>query len=255
MISHVLSCIGDTPVGSNENLVQAFNSFLCLNKATERNNPTSFIGSFFLESKGTLFFQEFEGCSPETPLDDIGFPVEEIIEDGKLGQSLQMSLNNFCRQFLGKNGDGMGASLNLMKNFIPPLLKGGTLLNFGLETGIEVPAEVIEGLALRSLRPEISEIGQSFGVKGGIQIEKGCHHIDHLNSRIVDIITNLRWKTEPFQNPGYRISDHSIPEVTNMHRFIGIDTRVFDEDLLFLCGSRFSEKISFFENLGHQISC
>src|SRR4030042_6735834 len=131
-----------------------------------------------------------------------------------------MSLNKFCRQFLGKNGDGMGASLNLVKNFIPPLLKGGTLLNFGLKTGIEVPAEVIEGLALRSLRPKIPEIGQSFGIKGRIEGEKGCHHIDHLNSRIVDIITNLRWKTEPFQNPGHRISDNRIPEGTNMHGFV-----------------------------------
>src|SRR4030042_785487 len=47
LISHALSCIGDTPVGSNENLVQAFNSILCLNKDTERNKPTSPIEASF----------------------------------------------------------------------------------------------------------------------------------------------------------------------------------------------------------------
>jgi hypothetical protein len=147
----------------------------------------------------------------------------------------------------------MEAPFDLVENVFSFFKERGVLLKFILETGIEIPTEIVKALILWNLLPDGFKIRSSFGEERGIQIEERCHHIDHLEAGIINIIANLCRKTEPIKNSGYGVSQNSIPEVADVHGLVGIHTRVFNKDLLFLIWQRAAEEISLFKDLGNQI--
>jgi hypothetical protein len=146
----------------------------------------------------------------------------------------------------------MDSSFDPVENLLPFLKKEWFLLNLILETGIEIPAEIIESLISWSFCPDASKI-RTVIIERRLQIKKGGHHINHLKTRIINIITNLCCKAVPLENSGYCVTQNRIPQVANMHSFVGIDTRVFDKDLMFGWRNRLSERLSFLENFGDEV--
>src|SRR3990172_2774264 len=86
-----------------------------------------------------------------------------------------------------------------------------------------------------------------------IKIKKGADNVNHLKPRIIDVITDLRWKTEPFKYSCDGISYDRVPKVADVHGLVWIHARMLDENLLHLDRIRFAKRRAFRKDIGKEV--
>ena len=89
--------------------------------------------------------------------------------------------------------------------------------------GIQIPAVVVEA--------RLSSERFDFGARFFLDVRETNDHIGHLHTGIVDVILHIHFPARITQQPNKRVSEHRIPQVTDMRRLVGINAGVLDQNL------------------------
>ena len=89
---------------------------------------------------------------------------------------------------------------------------------------IEVPAVVVEPCRVGDL-PHLVQ-------RSALELSKGDDDVGDLDARVVDVILHLDWRSGETQNPGERVAQRRVSQMTDVRRLVRVDRRVLDDDLV-----------------------
>ncbi len=240
------------PLERTSHLVLTLEAVLGLeDTASELHDPAALVRSLGLEDYRAGFLEQLECCLPETPEEDIGLPVQEIVEHVEPGHGREVRINNARSYEFGELGNRAVLSFHTVKNLGP--LREEFLVGLILDchSRINIPTPVIERLGSVILRPYRAHILGDAVVNRRIHIEHRNNHVGNLHTGVIDVIAGFHVVVQLAECPHNRVAYNSVPEVADVHGLVGIHIGMLDEDFLIAAHVRAAEVPTLFHHPVH----
>ena len=197
---------------------------LCCEGSTgAAHHPTAPVLAFSLVSEDARLFQLAEGRIPEVQVQDLAFARQEIVFDLEAVHGFEVATQYCGRDQLGDCRSFAAGIFDRMKRFAAGLQMFFVLLIPLRDTGVEIPTVVIEA------RP--SGEGFDFRARFVLAVSEPHDHVGHLHTGVVNVVLYVDFPACIAQQPDKRIAKNSVAQMADVGSLVGIDTRVFDQNL------------------------
>src|SRR5579859_2076206 len=231
VIRNVLTNIGDRAVRADNHLgIFIRSAIFTLGRLRARtlHHPASLIFAFGLEVEHALLFHLLEGQVPEVQMENLALLRKKVVLNIEPLHGFKMPPDDCGRDDLAHLGSLVASLLDVMQRLQAQLNVLLVLFVPLRDTGIEVPAVIIEG-------PSAGWIGDQslyFALPFLLEIKKAHHHIRHLDAGVVDIVLYIDVCAGGAQQTDKGIAQNRIPQVPDVCGLVGIDAGVLDQNLL-----------------------